>query len=50
MHCDAPGFRVRPAVSEYMYVKDLTNVSRYEKIRNSKGKACKRLSIMESNP
>ena len=29
MHCDGPvsGF---PAVSEYMYVKDLTNVSRYE--------------------
>jgi hypothetical protein len=30
MHCDAPGFRVRPAVSEYMYVKDLTNISRYD--------------------
>jgi len=30
MHCDAPGFRVRPAVSEYMYVKDLTNVSHYD--------------------
>jgi len=29
MHCDGPvsGF---PAVSEYMYVKDLTNVSRYD--------------------
>ena len=30
MHCDAPGFRVRPAVSEYMYVKDLTNVGHYD--------------------
>ena len=45
MHCDGPvsGF---PAVSEYMYVKDLyTNVSRYENNPEPKPKASKRLSI-----